>query len=424
MLISGAKVEWNFNQERIKQIKHDINEKVGNPVNLMSINSQIGKEYLDALLDAMKKSTGGIGGIDAAMARLEAAYQAAIKTLGDNKVEKASKIETSETNQVVKEPEKSTPAPAPVKAEAISPVEETTKEPLTWQPPREREETDKKTSPKAEPETKSEDKPEPEPVPVTKPKPESQPVSLRVDKKSDVPEVSDQNSKPEVVDEGEAVVVPKPTVNQIEEEPRVAVPPNSPNSLSSLANSVKLKREDTTVSRPQPEVPPQTEATEAPVSAMVPKPERETVVESSAPIAPARRDMQPLGSGENTQTEKSELVTSQPKTLEAKLQSENVTNGLDQLLNEWKLFMRSGVLGMGPHGREHPLYKKLASLPMASIVSGRFEGATPEIKQTLSDYIKGWRYEQHVAHNVNESFEHYLRRVILHIIENNQQPNS
>ncbi|MEZ4200440.1 MAG: hypothetical protein R3B69_02510 [Candidatus Paceibacterota bacterium] len=98
-----------------------------------------------------------------------------------------------------------------------------------------------------------------------------------------------------------------------------------------------------------------------------------------------------------------------------------VTAGLEQLLSEWKLFKRSGLLGTGPNGIEHPLYKQLAVMPMAAVISGRFEGATPEIKQSITDYMNGWRYEQGVVHQMNEQFEHYLRRVILSILKRQKE---
>ena len=56
-------------------------------------------------------------------------------------------------------------------------------------------------------------------------------------------------------------------------------------------------------------------------------------------------------------------------------------------------------------------------MPMAAVVSGRFEGVTPEIKRHLSDYMTGWRYEQGVMHEMGETFENYLRRVIRQVLE-------
>jgi len=99
------------------------------------------------------------------------------------------------------------------------------------------------------------------------------------------------------------------------------------------------------------------------------------------------------------------------------LYTKEVDNGLDQLLSEWVLFMKSGLFGTGPRGRKHPLFKKIAPIPMPLLLSGRFEGATPEIKQSITDYMNGWRYEQGIIYEQNETFEQYLRRVIRHIID-------
>ena len=94
-----------------------------------------------------------------------------------------------------------------------------------------------------------------------------------------------------------------------------------------------------------------------------------------------------------------------------------VSSGLQQLLAEWKLFKSSGFLGTGPSGFEHPLYKQLSAMPMSAVVAGRFDGATPDVRQSISDYMNGWYYEQNVAHDMNETFEHYLRRVVKRILE-------
>ena len=97
--------------------------------------------------------------------------------------------------------------------------------------------------------------------------------------------------------------------------------------------------------------------------------------------------------------------------------TKDVDDGLDQLLSEWVLFKKSGLFGTGPQGRNHPLFKKLAGLQIPLIISGRFEGSSEEIKQSVSDYMNGWRYEQGIIIENNETFEHYLRRVIRHIID-------
>ena len=40
-----------------------------------------------------------------------------------------------------------------------------------------------------------------------------------------------------------------------------------------------------------------------------------------------------------------------------------------------------------------------------------------EIKQSVTDYMNGWRYEQGLTYQQGETFEHYLRRVIRHILD-------
>jgi hypothetical protein len=99
------------------------------------------------------------------------------------------------------------------------------------------------------------------------------------------------------------------------------------------------------------------------------------------------------------------------------LQDPDVDLGLEQLLGEWSLFKKSGMFGTGPKGRQHPLFLKLATIPMPLILSGRFEGSTSEIRQSITDYMNGWRYEQGIIYEQDETFEHYLRRVIRHIID-------
>ena len=54
---------------------------------------------------------------------------------------------------------------------------------------------------------------------------------------------------------------------------------------------------------------------------------------------------------------------------------------------------------------------------MPLLLSGRFEGYAPEIKQSITDYMNGWRYEQGIIYEPGETFEQYLRRVIRHIID-------
>ncbi len=97
--------------------------------------------------------------------------------------------------------------------------------------------------------------------------------------------------------------------------------------------------------------------------------------------------------------------------------TKEIDDGLEQLLSDWVLFKKSGLFGTGPKGREHPLFKKIADLQIPLLLAGRFEGSTQEIKQSITDYMNGWRYEQGIIYEQGETFEHYLRRVIKQILD-------
>ena len=61
--------------------------------------------------------------------------------------------------------------------------------------------------------------------------------------------------------------------------------------------------------------------------------------------------------------------------------------------------------------------KKISNLQIPLLLAGRFEGANQEIRQSITDYMNGWRYEQGIIYEQGETFEVYLRRVIRHIID-------
>lgn len=274
--------------ERIAEIKRIVNQKVGNPVHLIDATNEVGREYMNALLEAMKATQGG-GNAAEAMARLETAF-AAVNTSLDS----AGAKEPSAQEEAPEEPV-STSGPEPV-VESATPVEEVAS-----------------------------------PAPAT---------------------TSAWDREPEEVNESETT----PTT-------AVESTPASGNRLQSVASAAG----DNKTTIPQP-----------------PEPEK--------PAAPADP-----------------------------LMNETVTNGLTQLLNEWKLFKAGGILGTGAKGVDHPLYKELRNLQMNLVIAGRFEGATPEVKQSIHDYMNGWRYEQGMTHDLKETFEHYLRRVVKTIIDKQQK---
>jgi hypothetical protein len=100
---------------------------------------------------------------------------------------------------------------------------------------------------------------------------------------------------------------------------------------------------------------------------------------------------------------------------QSELVSPRITQALHELLHEWNIFSSSGFLGMGPSGAEHPLYIRLAPLTMGEIITGRYEGADRKVNNIIHDYVNAWRHEQGIAYTPNETFEHYLRRVVLRI---------
>lgn len=306
---AAAPVENIEYLNRIREIKSAVNSKVGNPVNLVDINNEVGREYMNALLDAMKRLSGGAGGIVPAMERLEAAFKAVEVAVAEHDKNGGAK-------PVPPTPEPSRPAPAPA--------------------------------------------PTPKPVAPT-PEPASEFVV-----RSAVP-------KPEPV----AAPAPKP------QPIPVATP--APEKIVSGFDSM-----------------PASEPTLAPVSTPAP-------VSSVHSVATDTKIMTPsdLPAPESVATS----VTGDP------LMTREIDDGLEQLLSDWSLFKKSGLFGTGPHGREHPLFKKIAGLPIPLLLAGRFEGSTQEIKQSITDYMNGWRYEQGIIYEQGELFEHYLRRVIKQILD-------
>ncbi|MCA9367373.1 hypothetical protein KC887_03890 [Candidatus Kaiserbacteria bacterium] len=312
----------NYNPDaalaRIRDIKAIVNEKIGNPVNLVDIDNEVGREYMAALLDAMKKLNNGSAAIGA-MERLEQAF---------------------------------------VKVEAVLARHETTPEVVPASAPAQPNPTPKpEPEPAPKPEPTPEPPPPPKPAPVPEPKPEPTPESVPV------PIKTVQATKPpaEPLDESRwdksTIEIAKPTA------PTMATTSSTQPSSSSpsLAHSkVKLQTPD-----------------------VLPDP---SSLETSS-------------------------VAGDP------MYTAEVDQGLDQLLAEWPIFKKSGLFGTGPKGRQHPLYLKIKDLQIPLLLSGRFEGATQEIKQSITDYMNGWRYEQGIIYREGENFEQYLRRVIRHIID-------
>lgn len=293
---------------RIREIKASVNEKVGNPVNLVDINNEVGREYMGALLDAMKKLNSGSSAASA-MKRLEDSYAGVLKALEQYEAGGGSENAVASHVPVVEVKEAPYIAPLPT-------VEEVIEEPA----PR------VQVLPAGEPFR---------PTPTYTPAPED--------------------------------VLPQLTANPIvaswsQEEPVVQTAPQK--QSSGFASLAELKKPHTL------------------------------------------EDLQANASLKSTSA-----TSGDP------LFSKEVEEGLEQLLAEWSIFKKSGLFGTGPKGKEHPLFKKISPLHIPLLLAGRFEGANQEIKQSITDYMNGWRYEQGIIYQQGETFEHYLRRVIRHILD-------
>ncbi|MEN9920543.1 MAG: hypothetical protein RL538_436 [Candidatus Parcubacteria bacterium] len=310
---------------RIREIKASVNEKVGNPVNLVDINNEVGREYMGALLDAMKRLNSG-SSAGSAMKRLEDAYAAVLKTL-----EARESAESVAPHAEVAEPAPSVSIPI---------VREPEPQP-DFAPVESREEAVEETS-------RFEAPIEPEPA---MPQPAFVPLGG----------MSTQEPAPAPKPVFSAPAPPVQNVPSVEPLGRPATPPPQPQAFVPLSD---LKKPHTL----------------------------EDLQNAASLKAAAEAAGDPLFSKE-------------------------VDDGLDQLLGEWSIFKKSGLFGTGPKGKEHPLFKKIAPLHIPLLLAGRFEGATQEIKQSITDYMNGWRYEQGIIYQQGETFEHYLRRVIRHIID-------
>ncbi len=354
-------IEYKNPSERIKEIKKEINGLVGNPINLIEKNSEVGRAYMNALLEAMKKANGGSAEeVNAAMTHLEDTYQAVKKVLDGQPVDIPKPTEVPKVEEKII-PE---PAAAPIETEQVSEVSN-----------------------------------EPEIVETTIPEPLQTGGEVIDDSH---PESSDSIVSPfRPVASAPAVDVPQ-AEPVISEEPDAQAPvvPEVGLPKSDLYGTVETA-EEPVVSAPEP----------APASAVV-KPLQSVATEKTQSNIDLASHREAAVAAEEVKA--AEIAAMDP------YERPEVTKGLEQLLSEWSLFKSSGIFGTGPHGLEHPLYKKLAGLQMSALVSGRFEDAKPEIRQSIADYMNGWRYEVGILYQHGETFEHYLRRVIRKILNKQQ----
>lgn len=343
---------------RIKEIKNSVNKRVGNPVNLIDSNNEVGREYMNALLGAMKSVNGGTHEeVTLAMQRLEKAYAAVETSLNAQT--------TMPTLDIVEEQDELQPAPDMSASETVSPTSvETTQ-------------TDRTVLEQSAPETDGH---------------VSEPQSTTAAEQTP-PLTSETHTEnvPPFSQDSETLPQPSVSMSQIVSEDET--PKETQTAAPAHAvEQVPTESPDPAVSQTDSAIPPQSLAAKVAEQ----RAKRADLVEKKA----------------------AEIQMEKVATMNDPLHTESVDKGLEQLLSEWKLFKSSGIFGTGPSGYDHPLFKAIAPLPMAAVIAGRFEGVNPEIRQSISDYMSGWRYEQGIVHEMNESFEHYLRRIVHKILEN------
>ncbi len=132
-----------------------------------------------------------------------------------------------------------------------------------------------------------------------------------------------------------------------------------------------------------------------------------------APDLPPLPPMPETGAAPQTMVQEAQTIMAQS---DLSMRPE-VTQGLEQLLSEWDIFASSGFLGFGSGGVEHPIYKKIRGIPVAAVMSGRWDGSNEKVIQNIKMYMDGWRKERGVEALPEEKFENYLRRVVSRILQ-------
>jgi hypothetical protein len=427
--------------QRIREIKAHVNQAVGNPVSLVEIDSAVGREYMTALLDAMKKLNTG-SAVTTEMERLETAFVRVKEVIVKNQAKLS--VATAPL------PEASQPAPAqqsvpvveiqqPVSAPASPSVQQPAAQPEDTVPPASSVTDSVPPAPPSPPSPT----PAPAPAPTPEPTPAPAPISTPAPAPAPVPEMEAPDTveppKPEPAPSPVQVPVKsmadthKPSTDTHEPivptpppaKPRAVPPPLGPTTLPEEGEKTPVGLTST------PPPPPPS------ASSIPPAQTRDTKTESNdtdirwsndtktafgaAHSTPAQAGTQPIAplsqTGEKLKTPNDLPSADDRNTSGDPLFANDVEEGLDQLLTEWQIFKKSGLFGTGPKGKNHPLFKKLAELQIPLILAGRFDGATQEIRQSITDYMNGWRYEQGIIYEQGETFEHYLRRIIRHILD-------
>lgn len=392
--------------ERIRQIKLAVNGKVGNPVNLVDINNEVGREYMNALLQAMKKlSAGAESEMPQAMMRLEAAYLAVEETLKNYSAPATKKPQTDPRLGTVASPPLS-PSPAATSAPIPAPNNSNSRAATNQFEDSFLKKSDTRPDYSVANQNDSS---------VVTPNTFTSEYNFK--NEQDLNNINDELS---LGTDGRAQTPLTPRPN-----PGIAPGPN-------VILDARADQTPVLVTPPTPLRQPVARDTSpglspAPMPVPTPTPPKSTWTASlpTAVVSTARTPDPVAISRPPSLADQANIRTPADLPDSASLETgasgdvlfnKEVDDGLEQLLSDWILFKKSGFLGRGPKGREHPLFKKIADLPVPLLLAGRFDGATQEVRQSITDYMNGWRYEQGIIYEQGETFERYLRRVIRHIL--------
>ncbi|NCN52327.1 hypothetical protein GW943_00755 [Candidatus Parcubacteria bacterium] len=419
-------------KERIDQIKHTINAEIGNPTALLSETNEVGRQYMQALVAAMKAVAGAAPGtLSSSMQRLEELFPKVLDAAKNHRTEKTSPPPPKPEPVVEKEipvekpvevgepvpepiPEEpphieSIPEPAP-QVDVVERVEEEPKEeivvpevPIEVSKPPEPEVRDEKPVEPEVPEVVAEEIPLPPPSPKKDPEPVAVVIPPRVEVKDVPPEPKKISVLPSLHEQlaTQQIQVKQevPTVVEKEELPKpipkplpapVVVPPENLPILKKEINAEEKSNIKEVESEPIPERTPAVQV------------EAETAVAQS--VVTRRGPKRPT-------------LEVHALSVEKELNSPEIDAGLSEILNTWKLFRGGGIFGIKKAGLENSLYQKLKDEPMSVVATGRWDGADQEAILSMRDYISGWRQEQGMWYVPSETFENYLRRVIRRVLK-------
>jgi hypothetical protein len=359
---------------RITEIKHLVHEKVGNPVALMGAHNAHGKKYMTALLSALKAtSAGSLDEMHEAVESLEHITKALLEDapLADDMV-------PPPTRPVVE------PVSVPVVEEKVIPVL-----------------PQKEVAPEVV-------------IPEEKPIRHFTPQEIVAEDSSQSErEVEDESSTPlpQTVIEQKPKAVPEPII--MKEEGRV---PLHKYSVSEMLAS-KSSHEPAQRVSVEPEAHVDAKRWQTP-EVIEEKPYITSVLGEEAHHPRTKHVYKAVSVADPEVIKEVIGIDTQKVTTEqTELYSPKITEALQQLLHEWSIFGGSGLFGIGPGGAEHPLYIRLSLLSMGELLAGRWEKADPKLIKVIKQYVDAWRHEQGIAYTIDETFEHYLRRVVQKILK-------